>query len=222
MKKRKIIIISSLFILLLVGCIFASINIFKTENENIQDIENTTTQDEIKEDQSVEKNDSKEEEKIIEETEKTKTSENKKTTSTKESTKTTTKSNKSSTNKTTTSTPTKTEEKESTTKEWTDEEITAYVRQTITDFRLDYKSTEDCMKAGYDWANNYGYQFACTHLQIPDTNIVANMLTLETGSIFCDGEWTGSHEYNSREKIGNIAYLRSLGYKCENIKGDVY
>ncbi len=50
MKKRKIIIISSLLVLLLVGGLFASINIFKTENKNIQNVDNTPTQDEVKED----------------------------------------------------------------------------------------------------------------------------------------------------------------------------
>lgn len=107
-------------------------------------------------------------------------------------------------------------------KTWTDSEIETYVKQFITDFRLDYKSLNECEKAGEEW-QEYGWHYVCTTYPIPNTNIVATMLSIDTKNIKCDGERTGSHEYNPHNpKIGNVAYLRSLGYKCENIYGDIY
>lgn len=107
-------------------------------------------------------------------------------------------------------------------KTWTDSEIETYVKQFITDFRLDYKSLSECEKAGEEW-QKYGWHYVCTTYPIPNTNIVATMLSIDTKNIKCDGERTGSHEYNPHNpKIGNVAYLRSLGYKCENIYGDIY
>ena len=70
---------------------------------------------------------------------------------------------------------------------------------------------------------DYGFMYGCAYLPIPNTDIVASMLTIETKDVYCDGQWTGSHKYSHKsEKIGNIAYLRKLGYACENIQGDIY
>ena len=108
-------------------------------------------------------------------------------------------------------------------KEWSDSEITSYVRKVITDFRLDFKTLKACENEGEQWKNELGWGYRCVHLPIPDSNIDASMLILFTKDIFCDGNWTGSHDYNYKNgKIGNVAYLRKLGFQCDNIYGNIY
>lgn len=107
-------------------------------------------------------------------------------------------------------------------KVYTDDEIEKIARNVISDFRLDFKDLKSCETEGESWSE-YGWGYRCSYVPIPDTDIVASMLILFTGIITCDGVQTPNFEYYFKNaKIGNVAYIRTQGYKCENIYGDVY
>lgn len=65
--------------------------------------------------------------------------------------------------------------------------------------------------------------YSCVVVNTPNPNIQLTSLTIETKDIFCNNNWTGSHVYDwKNEKIGNVAYLRKIGYSCTNISSDIY
>ena len=100
--------------------------------------------------------------------------------------------------------------------------VLSYAKQQISDFELDFLTLSQCENAGKEW-EQYGWMYSCIVVNTPNPNIQLTSLTIETKDIFCDNNWTGSHVYDwKNEKIGNVAYLRKIGYSCTNISSDIY
>ena len=100
--------------------------------------------------------------------------------------------------------------------------LLSYAKQQISDFELDFLTLSQCENAGKEW-EQYGWMYSCIVVNTPNPNIQLTSLTIETKDIFCDNNWTGSHVYDwKNEKIGNVAYLRKIGYSCTNISSDIY
>ena len=100
--------------------------------------------------------------------------------------------------------------------------VLSYAKQQISDFELDFLTLSQCENAGKEW-EQFGWMYSCIVVNTPNPNIQLTSLTIETKDIFCDNNWTGSHVYDwKNEKIGNVAYLRKIGYSCTNISSDIY
>lgn len=108
-------------------------------------------------------------------------------------------------------------------KKWTDTEIESYARNIIVDFQLDFKYIEECEAVGNKWMAR-GWRYDCTYVPIPDSKIVATMLTVTSGEYYCDNAYTKNLTINWRSyssPISVISYLRDYGYPCTNLE-DIY
>ena len=116
-----------------------------------------------------------------------------------------------------------TEEPKNPVKIWTDVEIEEFARQTVTVFRLDFKSVAECEAKGNEWMNR-GWRYDCIYVPIPETDIVATMLNVTSGEYYCDNAFTDNLSVNWKNyssPISVIAYLRENGFPCTNLE-DIY